>query len=130
MSVAAAEGDADPAEFALFAFPGGAGTVQANLDRWQKQFSDKEGNPPEIIKETSKGKDGLEVTFAETHGHFVTAAMPGVKKMDKENWRLLGAIVQSDDTSYFIKMVGPDKTMKAAKKDFEAMLKTIAVESK
>ena len=39
-----------------------------------------------------------------------------------------GAIVTTPESGYFLKMVGPDKTMKAARPAFEAMIKTIAVE--
>ena len=40
------DGDQYPAELVVFAFPGGAGTVDANIERWRKLFKDKDGNPP------------------------------------------------------------------------------------
>ena len=68
------------------------------------------------------------MTFAETAGRYVAAVTPGSpEKNDKPDWRLLGAIVQTADTGYYFKMVGPEKTMKAAKPAFEAMIKSIAV---
>ena len=39
-------GDDFPGELVVFAFPGGVGTVQANIERWKNQFKDKDGNPP------------------------------------------------------------------------------------
>src|SRR5437660_285050 len=36
------EGDTDAAELTVFAFPGGAGGVQANVARWENQFKDKD----------------------------------------------------------------------------------------
>src|SRR4051794_39700711 len=39
------EGDDYPAELVVYAFPGGAGSVDANLKRWQGLFKDKDGNP-------------------------------------------------------------------------------------
>lgn len=123
-----AEGDTEPAELVLFAFKGGGGTVRANLERWQAQFVDKDGNPPEMATETRKSKSG-DVTFAETSGRYVAAMTPGSpEKFDKGNWRLLGAIVQTPSTGYYFKMVGPDKTMKAAKPAVEALIKSIEVE--
>jgi len=122
------EGDKDPAELVLFAFAGGGGTVRANLERWQTQFQDKDGNPPELATDSRKGKN-TEVTFAETSGRYVAALTPGSpERNDKTDWRLLGAIVQTPATGYYFKMVGPDKTMKAAKPAIEAMIKSISVE--
>src|SRR5947208_1797542 len=42
------EGDDYAAEVVVTAFPGGAGSVDANLKRWQLMFKDKDGNPPRI----------------------------------------------------------------------------------
>ncbi len=123
------EGDTEAAELVLFAFGGGGGPVRANLERWQSQFVGKDGNPPELSTETRKGKN-TDVTFAETSGRYVAAMTPGSpEKYDKADWRLLGAIVQTPDTGYFFKMVGPDKTMKAAKPAIDAMIKSLSVES-
>ena len=44
-------------------------------------------------------------------------------------YRLLGAIVITEDAGYFLKMVGPDKTMTQARPAFDAMLKTIGLEA-
>ncbi len=63
------EGDDYPAELVVFAFPGGVGTVEANLERWKRQFKDKDGNPPKIESKKVKGKN-VEVTRVETSGHY------------------------------------------------------------
>ena len=122
------EGDTEPAELVLFAFRGGGGTVKANLDRWRAQFQGEDGKPPEIVTETRKGKNA-DVTFAEAAGRYVAAVTPGSpERHDRPGFRLLGAIVQSPDTGYYFKMVGPDKTMTAAKPAFDAMIKSISIE--
>lgn len=127
LKVGPEKGDDDAAELVLFAFAGGGGSVEANLARWKGQFEGKDGKAPEITTDKRKGKN-VDVTFAETSGRYVAAMTPGSPaKNDKPNWQLLGAIVQSGDTGYYFKMVGPEKTMKAAKPAFEAMIKTIAV---
>ena len=46
----------------------------------------------------------------------------------RENARLLGAIVTTDKFGYFLKMVGPDKTMTSIRPAFEDLLKSIEVE--
>ena len=94
------EGDDYPAELVVFAFPGGAGTVEANLERWQKLFKDKDGNPPKIESKKVKGKN-VEVTRAETSGHYHPAQFPGTAtEPDRPDARLLGAIVMTDEVSY------------------------------
>jgi len=122
LRVAPAEGDKEPAELVVFAFPGGAGTVQDNVKRWQNQFEDADGNPPSIESKTVKGNN-VDVTRVETAGHYFPMAFPGrPKEPDRPNYRLLGAIVQTGDTGYFLKMVGPDKTMQAARPEFDQLI--------
>ncbi|MGA8351494.1 MAG: hypothetical protein WB773_27135, partial [Isosphaeraceae bacterium] len=50
-------GDEYPALLVVYAFPGGAGSVEANLTRWQGQFKDADGKPPKIESKTVKGKN-------------------------------------------------------------------------
>ena len=111
-----------PAELVVFAFPGGVGSVQANLERWKSQFKDKDGNPPKIETKKVKGKN-VEVTRVETSGHYHPAQFPGrPAEPDRDDARLLGAIVVTDKVSYVIKMVGPDKTMTKIRPEFDELL--------
>src|SRR5947207_10488549 len=103
------EGDDFPAEVVVTAFPGGAGSVDANLKRWQGMFKDKDGNPPRIDSKKVKGKN-VEVIRAETSGHYSPPQF-GRPEPDRPDARLLGAIVMTDRVSYYIRMIGPNKTM-------------------
>ncbi|MFO0910232.1 MAG: hypothetical protein U0794_18130 [Isosphaeraceae bacterium] len=124
------KGDEDPAELIVFAFPGGAGTVDANVERWQRQFRDKEGNPPRAEVKVVKGKN-VESTRVEIAGHYFPSNFPGQPKQpDRENYRLLGAIVLTDDTGYFLRLVGPEKTITAAKPAFDKLMESFKVEGK
>src|SRR3954447_13552055 len=69
LSVEPARGDKDKAELAVYKFPGGAGTVQANIDRWQSQFRDKDGKAPKVESKTVKGKN-VDVTRVEVAGTY------------------------------------------------------------
>jgi hypothetical protein len=120
------EGDKEPAELVLFAFPNGAGTVEANIERWESQFVGADGVTPKAKVEKKKGTN-VEVTRVEIAGRFVAAVSPGAaEKNNKPAQRLLGAIVQTPQAGYFFKMVGPDKTMTAARPAFDAMIATIS----
>ncbi len=124
------EGDEYPAELVVTYFPGGAGTVDDNLTRWQKQFKDEDGNPPKIESKKVKGKN-VDVTRAETSGHYYPTALPGrPAEPDRPGARLLAAIVMGDGTGYYIRMVGPDKTMKKLTAEFDDLLATIKLEDK
>jgi hypothetical protein len=122
-------GDDFPGELVVFAFPGGVGPVQTNLDRWKGQFKGKDGNSPKVDTKKVKGQN-VDVTRAEISGHYHPAQFPGrAPEPDRDDARLLGAIVVTDQVTYVIKMVGPDKTMTKISPDFDALLATIKVEA-
>ncbi len=73
------DGDDFPAELVVFVFPGGVGSVQANIERWKNQFKDKDGNPPKVETKKVKGKN-VEVTRVETSGHYHPAQFPGSRR--------------------------------------------------
>jgi hypothetical protein len=124
------EGDDYPAELVVFAFGGGAGSVDDNLKRWQGLFKDKDGNPPSIDSKKVKGKN-IEMTRAETHGDYHPARFPGRPvDPDRPNARLLGAIIMADGTSYYVRMIGPDKTMIKLRPVFDELLSSIQLEQK
>jgi hypothetical protein len=127
LKVEPVEGDDYPAELIVFAFRGGAGTVEDNLTRWQKLFKDEDGNPPKMESKKVQAKN-VEVTRAETSGHYYPASFGGRKEPDRPGARLLGVIVTGEKSSYYIRMIGPDKTMKKLKDDFDEMVKTIKLE--
>jgi hypothetical protein len=125
-----ADGDDYPAELVVFAFAGGAGSVDANVERWRKLFKDKDGNPPEAVTKKVKGKN-VEMTRVETSGHYYPARFPNrPAEPDRPDARLLGAILIADGTSYFIRMVGPNKTMHKITADFDELLSSVKLDGK
>ncbi|WP_406700965.1 hypothetical protein V5E97_19440 [Singulisphaera sp. Ch08] len=130
MSVAPVKGDEEPAELILFAFPGGAGGVDENIKRWRSGFKGEGGDLPKVEKKIVKGKN-VEVTRVEIAGHYIAPLAPGSPQAnDKPNFRLLGGIVQSGGTGYFLKLVGPDKTVAAASKGFDELLASMKAVTK
>ena len=120
-------GDDYPATLLVYAFPGGAGTVEANLARWQGQFKDADGKLPKIETKTIKGTN-TDVIRVETAGHYKPGAIPGMPpEPERDNARMLVAIVTTSRVGYYLKMVGPDKTMTALKPSFEALMKSLEV---
>lgn len=121
LAIPAAEGDKETGELAVFVFPGGAGTVQANVDRWRNQFKDASGAAPKGESRVVKGKN-VEVTRVALAGTYTD---PFAGKGAQANYRLLGAIVETPQVSYFIKLVGPAKTIGAAEAGFDQMIGSI-----
>jgi hypothetical protein len=127
LEVAPVKGDDDPAELIVFAFPGGAGGVDANVKRWEGMFKDKEGKSAKAEVKKVKAKNA-DATRVEISGHYFPSNFPGQPRQpNRENYRLLGAIVITDNAGYFLRMVGPDKTVAAARPDFEKLVSSLKV---
>lgn len=93
------------------------GALDANIKRWEQQFTDR---PGDAKKETKKVGD-LEVTIVEIKGTYASG-MPGMPAGEpKKNWALLGAIVNTK-TPYFFKLTGPEKTVTGARADFDKLV--------
>ncbi|MEW5851179.1 MAG: hypothetical protein AB2A00_20495 [Myxococcota bacterium] len=121
-------GDPEPAELVLFYFgPGQGGTVQENLDRWFSLWQSDDGKP---IKDTAKvetRKVGeLNVTRVDVSGRYVGAKVPGgTEKMDKAGWRMLAAVVETRTGPYFLRLLGPAKTVQANQAAFDAVITSL-----
>jgi hypothetical protein len=111
----------DVAELVVFAFPGGAGTVQQNIDRWESQFKTADGEATKAETKKVKGKN-VDVTRVAVGGVYND---PFGKSGAKPAYRLLGGIVETPDAAYFIKFVGPKTVIDAAEKEFDVLLSTI-----
>ncbi len=128
MKIPAASADGDPAELLVFAFPNGAGSVESNIDRWEKQFVDADKRTPKAKVEKKKGIN-VDVTTVSITGRYVAQDMLGSgTKSDKANYRLLGAIVETKDTGYFLKLTGPEKTVSDASKDFDKLVESMKLD--
>lgn len=126
LQVEPVEGDDYPADVVVTSFSNAAGGVDANIKRWQSQFKDADGNPPRIETRKVKGKN-VEVVRAETSGEYHPPSFGGPAQPVRKDARLLGAIIITDGASYFIRMIGPDKTMKKITPEFDELLKSIKV---
>lgn len=128
VKVPATKEDGEDAELVVTAFGGGAGTVDANVKRWEGQFTDADGKPPKAKVSKVKGKN-VEATRVEVAGKYAGMAMPGQPKGEsKSDYRLLGAIVETPEASYYFKLTGPDKTVAASSKAFDALLESMSAE--
>lgn len=109
-----ASGDTEDAELSVSAASGG---VEANIKRWAGQFGSAE---PKTEPRTVRG---LKVTVVEIKGTYASSGgMMGGPTTPKERFMLLGAVVDGGDRQHFFKMTGPEKTVSAARKDFDSLV--------
>lgn len=102
-------GDTEDGELVVFYFGPSAGTVDANIQRWESQFADARDKNTSKFTTASK----LNVTVAEVAGTLNTSSMMGGGNASKSNYRLYAAIVESPTGPFFFKATGPEKTIKA-----------------
>ncbi len=113
---------AGAAECAVFFFgPGQGGSVDANVERWGRQF---EGTPSPV--RTTETVAGLRVTRAQVSGTYLAPGGPMMQSTGKKpGEKLLGAIVEAPEGNVFFKLTGPTATVTAVKADFDAMIASI-----
>lgn len=119
-------GPGGDAELVVFRFPGGAGGVTANIDRWKSQFSPNEGESVEDMASSTSFEVGqYKVTSVDIRGHYVASMQPGQPgNFDKPDHRMLGAIIEGSGDAFFLKGVGPAKTLAVWEEPFTSMLKS------
>lgn len=119
------EGDAEGGECAVFFFgTGQGGDANLNIERWASQFE-----PAGKVVKTTKQVDGMNVTRVQIEGTYLAPAGPMMESQGKkENYRLMGAIVEAPKGSVFFKCTGPARTVSAAEHEFDAMISSAAKE--
>jgi hypothetical protein len=119
------EKSGEQAELVVFYFgEGGAGGVQANLDRWLGQITPADGKPAKDSAKIEKTKvAGQDATIVSVAGRLTTQQMPGgPPPVDMADAMLLAAIVNSPTGPYYFKGTGSKKTVEAHAAKFRAML--------
>lgn len=118
-----AEGDGEDGELTVFYFgPGQGGSIDANVERWIKQFADVK---PEDVKRADREANGLRQHTVELESGTFSSGMPGGPATAKPGFGLVGGIVETPSGAYFFKLTGPSKTVKQAKPDFYKLLDSI-----
>jgi hypothetical protein len=120
-----AKGDQTPGRLTAM---GAAGTVQANIDRWIDQFAGPGGAQvkPQRDKATISGCEVETVSLTGTYKDMPGGPFAGGKTILRENYRMLGAIIQTKDRgNYFLKLYGPKATIDENEVGFQQMVKSL-----
>jgi hypothetical protein len=114
--VPAPEG-AEPAELVITHFPEAAGnTRDANIARWSSQFRADDLPPQAEVTEITAGT--MPATLVELQGEYL--GMGG--GWHKADYAMVVAMVDSDQGSIFIKLLGDAETVDATRDTFMALV--------
>ena len=118
--------DAADASLVLYFFGRGqGGSTAANVERWVGQMKLADGSPAKDAKEEHFEANGLKVTTVDVSGTYVAETAPGSGTFhNNPGYRLRAAVVETPNGSYFVKLVGPEKTVAQWNESFLSYLKS------
>jgi hypothetical protein len=125
-----AKDDKYDAECIVFFFgAGGGGGVKPNVTRWKGMIAPPEGKNIDDVSKVEELKIGnVKATVLDAQGTYTHKMRPfdptevGEKRAD---YRLIGVVFESQNGPYYIRLVGPAKTIEAHKKGFDEWLKSL-----
>jgi hypothetical protein len=126
-AVPPAKGDETPGRLTAM---GAGGSVEQNVTRWIDQFVGPGGSAvkPQRDKTTVSGAEIEIVDLIGTYKDSPGGPFAGGKPILRENYRMLGAIIQTKDRgNYFLKLYGPKATIDENEKGFQEMVKSLKV---
>jgi hypothetical protein len=108
---------------------GAGGSIDANIDRWIGQFTTDDGSPLSGVEPTVFEIAGQKIHLIDLSGTFIDSmGAPGGPTTDRKNYRMLGAIIETEDLgNYFVKFYGPRKTIDANAAAFKQMLESLKI---
>lgn len=126
-SVPPAGGDESPGRMTAM---GAGGSVEDNVNRWVGQFVGPGGAGP-MPQRDKASVGGAQVEIVDLSGTYKDSPggpFAGGKTIMRDNYRMLGAIIQTKDKgNYFLKLYGPKATIDANASAFQEMVKSLKV---
>jgi len=122
-----AAGDADDAQLVVYYFGGSGGSVDANIQRWIGQMQQPDGRPSTAVaKKQSRTVNGLTVSLVDVSGTYTAEMSPGASAHhDNAHYRMRAGVVETGKGPYFIKLVGPEKTIAKWERAFEQFVGSV-----
>lgn len=123
----ASDGEGDDAKTARVTFMAAGGDIKANIDRWKGQFT---GGDEEAQKVEEMKLGDWKVHIVDVNGDYKErmggGPFAGGKVVNRTDYGMAGAIlVHPEGRKYFVKMIGPMSVVKANRKAFVEMIKSI-----
>ena len=119
------DGDTEDASLVLYYFgKGQGGTAAANVERWASQIQQPDGSKAKVTEESFTA-NGMKVTTVDGAGTYVAETAPGSGEfLNKPGYRLRAAVIETPNGSYYVKLVGPEKTITHWNEAFVGYLKS------
>lgn len=118
-----AASDTEDASVVLYYFgQNQGGSVAANIERWVSQMKQADGD---TSKKENLEVNGLKVTTVDVAGTYVAETAPGSGAfLNKPGYRMRAAVVETPNGSYYVKLVGPEKTVAQWNESFLSYIKS------
>jgi hypothetical protein len=98
------------ADISITSFPGDAGGLESNVNRWRGQVHQTDLDPDSLAKTLERTTvDGVPVVIVDIQ------TPEGTEKPD----RIIGAVLRTADRTWFVKMTGPPATLQAEAENFK-----------
>lgn len=127
-----ATGDTAQALFIVFHFgKGGGGGVEDNVRRWVGMMKQPDGSDTtRVLKRAVSDREGLRIHTADIPGTYLERPFPRSEEFtERPNYRMLAAIIETTkeggDGPYFVRLVGPAKSIEAAKPGWDAFIASL-----
>jgi predicted dehydrogenase len=120
------EGDTEDASLVLYYFgQGQGGSTAANIERWIGQMKQPDGSAVKDAKQITFETGGLKMTTVDVSGTYVAETAPGSGTFfNKPGSRLRAAVVETPKGFYYVKLVGPEKTVAQWNESFLGYIKS------
>ncbi|HET7217830.1 MAG TPA: hypothetical protein VFJ02_07265 [Vicinamibacterales bacterium] len=122
-------GQNEDAELVVYYFGGSGGSVDANIQRWLGQMQQPDGRASaDVAVRDVRTINGLTISTLDLSGTYVAEVRPGAtERHNSPGVRMRTAVVEAPKGPYYIKLVGPAKTVAAWNESFNEFLRSITV---
>jgi hypothetical protein len=120
-------GEAGDASLVVYYFgPGQGGSTDANLERWIGQMQQPDGSSSRAKAKTETTTvNGMNLTLLDVTGTFSAGDMTGGGSGQAiPNARMRAAVIETPKGAYYIKLVGPEKTVERWDAGYMAFIKS------
>jgi hypothetical protein len=119
----------EDAELVVYYFGGSGGSVDANIQRWLGQMQQPDGRASsDVAVRDVRTINGLKISTLDLSGTYVAEVRPGAaERHNSPGYRMRTAVVEAPRGPYYIKLVGPAKTVAAWNDSFTEFLRSITV---
>jgi hypothetical protein len=115
----------EPASVIAYYFgQGSGGSIEANVQRWQSQFTTADGKPVKAAQRKAKA-GAFPVTWVELNGNYARGVGMGPQGTVLPNQTLLAAIVETPKGNVTFHLYGPKASVAQNRKAYEGMVNSI-----